>query len=131
MGIFCDPLYSVFLLSAILGLDFLGPPLSRPQVLSRDALDKLCEDSTGIAGAVNTFREQLRKRAEQFATPQTAQVANELMPLAESAAHQTSQQDNARLADIERELAELQQSQQQMHSEVMQALERLTKSTQA
>ena len=127
------PLYSVFLLSAILGLDFLGPPLSRPQVLSRDALDKLCEDSTGIAGAVNTFREQLRKRAEQFDTPQTAKVANEqlLMPPAESAAHQTSQQDNARLADIERELAELQQSQQQMHSEVMQALERLTKSTQA
>ena len=32
VGIFCDFLYSVLLLSAILGLDFLGLALSRPQV---------------------------------------------------------------------------------------------------
>ena len=33
IGIFCDFLYSVLLMSAILGLDFLGLALSRPQVL--------------------------------------------------------------------------------------------------
>jgi hypothetical protein len=33
IGIFCDFLYSVNLLSAVLGLDFLGPALSWPQVL--------------------------------------------------------------------------------------------------
>ena len=32
MGIFCDSLYSVFLFNAILGLDFLGLALLRPQV---------------------------------------------------------------------------------------------------
>ena len=32
IGIFCDFLYSVLLLSAVLGLDFLGLTLSRPQV---------------------------------------------------------------------------------------------------
>jgi hypothetical protein len=33
IGIFCDFLYSVLILQAILGLDFLGLALSRPQVL--------------------------------------------------------------------------------------------------
>jgi hypothetical protein len=32
IGIYCDFLYSVFILNAILGLDFLGLGLSRPQV---------------------------------------------------------------------------------------------------
>jgi hypothetical protein len=40
MSIFCDSLYSVFILSAILGLDFLGLALSRPQVPA--LLDRLC-----------------------------------------------------------------------------------------
>ena len=36
IGLFRDILYSVLLLDAILGLDFLGRALSRPQVVSRD-----------------------------------------------------------------------------------------------
>jgi hypothetical protein len=32
MSIFCDSLYTVFLFNAVLGLDFLGLALSRPQV---------------------------------------------------------------------------------------------------
>jgi hypothetical protein len=35
IGIFCDFRYSVLLLNAILGLDFLGRALSRPQVRLR------------------------------------------------------------------------------------------------
>jgi hypothetical protein len=32
MGIFCESLYSILLLSAVLGVYFLGRTLSRPQV---------------------------------------------------------------------------------------------------
>ena len=46
IGIFCDSLYSVLLLNAILGLDFLGLALSRPQVLGIGAGGKEIESAT-------------------------------------------------------------------------------------
>jgi hypothetical protein len=58
MGIFCGSLYSVFLLNAVLGLGFLAPDLSRPQVTSKAKFSTAAEihnhfsSRPGPAGAV-------------------------------------------------------------------------------
>jgi hypothetical protein len=39
IGVLCGSLYSILLLNAILGQEFLGPALSRPQVKTDDSLE--------------------------------------------------------------------------------------------
>ena len=57
IGVFCDFLHSVLLLSAIMGLDFLGRPLLRPQVECVGAATAF--SCPGPPGATLPFRPNL------------------------------------------------------------------------
>ena len=68
IGIFCDFRYSVLLLNAILGLDFLGRALSRPQVLGLPLGFEPCISALAqpnLPNATRAYDELLRRLYEQ------------------------------------------------------------------
>jgi hypothetical protein len=72
ISIFCDFLYSVLLLDTILGVDFLGPALSRPQVRS---------STTAGAPSAPTWSVRARRRASaRRAPPRRCAARCDVMP---------------------------------------------------
>ena len=69
IGFFCDLLYSVLLLSAVLGLDFLGRALSRPQVLRLGAVR-----GGGVRGYARGVRPV--RRPDEHADADPGQIQN-------------------------------------------------------